>query len=116
MIALAMFRVGDPRVLPLIRAGIWDSEEFDLSVLASALLIEVAGMRALLDEVRHERPRLDTYTGRLVFREPSAPRRVGYALGLWGGVSALNELSSDPYVRAPALQGALLGALASRTH
>lgn len=115
-LALAMFRIGDPRVLPLIRAGIWDSEEFDLSVLASALLVEVAGMRALLDEVRHERPRLDTYTGRLVFREPSAPRRVGYALGLWGGVSALNELSSDPYVRAPALQGALLGALASRTH
>ena len=68
-------------------------------------------MRALLDEVRHESPRLDTYTGRLVFREPSAPQRVGYALGLWGGVSALNELSSDPYVRAPALQGALLGAL-----
>ena len=115
-LALAMVRIRDPRVLPLIRAGIWDSEEFDQSVLASALLIEVAGMRALLDEVRHERPKLDTNTDRLVFRGPSAPRRVGYALGLWGGVEALKELSRDPYVRAPALQGALLGALASRTH
>jgi HEAT repeat protein len=115
-LALAMYRARDPRVLTLIRAGIWDSIEFDQSVLASALLIEVAGMRALIDEARYE-PMLDADSTGARYRAPKYPRRVGYALGLWGGIQALEDLNSEVSdVREDVRQGAVLGALASRTH
>ncbi|MBJ21385.1 MAG: hypothetical protein CL933_18415 [Deltaproteobacteria bacterium] len=111
-LALALYRARDPRILTLIRAGIWDSVEFDQSVLASALLIDVAGMRALIDEARYE-PMLNTET----YRAPKFPRRVGYALGLWGGLQALEDLNSEVSdVREDVRHGAVLGALASRTH
>jgi hypothetical protein len=111
-----MYRARDPRVLTLIRAGIWDSIEFDQSVLASALLIEVAGMRALIDEARYE-PMLDADSTGARYRAPKYPRRVGYALGLWGGIQALEDLNSEVSdVREDVRQGAVLGALASRTH
>jgi HEAT repeat protein len=115
-LALALYRARDPRVLTLIRAGIWDSVEFDQSVLASALLIDVAGVRALLDEARYE-PMLDADTPNARYRAPKYPRRVGYALGLWGGLQALEDLNSEVSdVREDVRHGAVLGALASRTH
>jgi len=115
-LALAMFRARDSRVLPLIRAGVWDSEEFDQSVLASALFIEIAGLRALVDEARYE-PMLDAHSDHARYRAPKYPRRVGYALGLWGGAQALEELYSEVSdVREDVRHGAVLGALASRTH
>ena len=40
----------DPIVVPLIRAVIWNGG-FNESVLASGLLLEVSGPRALLDEI-----------------------------------------------------------------
>ena len=116
-LVLAMIRMRDPVVLPLLRVGIWESPAFDQSVLASALLIEVAGMGALLAEVLEERVQFDPTTGMYTKAPGRSARRVGYALGLWGGVHGLKDLSSDSrYVSDPALQGAVLGALASRTH
>ena len=115
-LALALYRARDPRVLTLIRAGIWDSVEFDQSVLASALLIDVAGVRALIDEARYE-PMLDADTANARYRAAKYPRRVGYALGMWGGVQALEDLNSEVSdVREDVRHGAVLGALASRTH
>ena len=115
-LALALYRARDPRVLGLIRAGIWDSPGFDQSVLASGLLIDMAGVRALIDEARYE-PMLEADTPNARYRAAKYPRRVGYALGLWGGLEALDELNSEVSdVREGVRHGALLGALASRTH
>jgi hypothetical protein len=45
-------------------------------------------------------------------------RRVGYGLGLWGGFTELETLSARLRHNsgAPAVQGALLGVLSTRTH
>ena len=103
-LALALFELRDPIVVPLIRASIWHGD-FNESVLASALLMEVSGASVLFDEI----DRAPVGSSR------EDVRRIGYALGLWGGVPALRELSSKRRSGDPALQGALLGALASRT-
>ena len=46
-------------------------------------------------------------------------RRLGYAIGEWGGMPAVEELRKQLGTTAgaelPALQGAVLGALAART-
>ena len=44
-------------------------------------------------------------------------RRVGFAIGEWGGVAALEDLARDLHYASghPALQGAFLGALSART-
>ena len=104
-LAIALCELRDPIVVPLLRAGVWGGG-FNESVLASALLMEVSGGNVLFDEID---------------RVPSGGtqedvRRIGYALGLWGGIPALRQLSSKRRSGDPALQGALLGALASRTH
>ncbi|MCH2106575.1 MAG: hypothetical protein MK291_08045, partial [Planctomycetes bacterium] len=76
----------------------------------------VAGVRALIDEARYE-PMLEADTAQARYRSAKHPRRVGYALGLWGGLQALEELNSEVSdVREDVRHGALLGALASRTH
>ncbi|NUP96488.1 MAG: hypothetical protein HUU28_10035, partial [Planctomycetaceae bacterium] len=43
-------------------------------------------------------------------------RRVGFALGEWGGVNEVEWLSARISPAEPALQGAVLGALGQRTH
>ena len=104
-LALVLIETRDPIVVPLIRAVIWNGG-FNESVLASGLLLEVSGPRALFDEI--ERAPLGG--------TEEDVRRIGYALGLWGGIPALRELTGQFRSGDPALQGALLGALASRTH
>ena len=70
----------------------------------------------IFDEARYE-PMLEADTPNARYRAAKYPRRVGYALGLWGGLEALDELNSEVSdVREGVRHGALLGALASRTH
>jgi hypothetical protein len=104
-LAIALYELRDPVVVPLLRAGVWGGG-FNESVLASGLLMEVSGARVLFDEIdrSHEGGTEEDV------------RRIGYALGLWGGIPALRELSSKRRSGDPAVQGALLGSLASRTH
>lgn len=105
-IAVALARLKDAAVVPLVRAGLWSSE-WDRSCLAGGILVEISGMHALRDEIQ---------------RPPAAAkstdlRRVGYVIGAWGGIGEVEKLARllQSQSAHPALQGALLGALSSRT-
>jgi HEAT repeat protein len=107
IMALALLKDGSPTVLPILRAALWTTP-LSRSVLAGALLSHVAGHRALLEEAQSP----PIHSGAV------DARRVGFAVGTWGGVEEVRRLerllrrgSGDP-----TLQGAFLGALASRTH
>lgn len=104
-IVLAMCARREPAVLPILRAAIWQGP-FERSVLAAALMQQVSGIDALRMEV--ERPPAGA--------RPADVRRVGYALGSWGGALEVDRLGRRRTAADPALQGALLGALAARTH
>lgn len=106
-LAAALLQLGDPAVLPIVRAAVWNSD-LDLGVLASAVLTELAGgLRALRDELRAPPPSASS----------NDLRRVGFAIGEWGGLGAVEDLARELRYASgdPALQGALMGALASRT-
>jgi hypothetical protein len=105
-LALALFEHGDSIVMPLVDEALWHGA-WDLSILAGALMIEYGGLRRLLDEAESPPPEAST----------ADLRRVGFAIGEWGGLDALAELErrrrsvgGDPVV-----MGAMLGALSTRT-
>jgi hypothetical protein len=104
-LARSLIRRHDLSVLPVLRAALW-REPFNRSVLAGALVIEVAGTEALRSEVARP-PRVAT---------PRALRRVGFALGEWGGTDEVERLARRANAADPALQGAYLGAMGARTH
>ena len=95
----------DAEALPLVRAALWN-EPWNRSALAAALCIDMAGVETL----RLELLKPPTGTG------PRDLRRVGFALGEWGGVREVEWLSARISPAEPALQGAVLGALGQRTH
>ena len=105
-LALALTVLGDPAVQPLLHAAVWHCE-FDTSLLAAGLLIETTGMQSLRQELDSPPPEA----------RASDLRRVGFALGEWGGLNELEGLARALRYNsgAPALQGALLGFLATRT-
>jgi hypothetical protein len=105
-LAVALTRLRDPSVVPLLRAALW-SAPWDVSCLAGGVLQRVAGAQDLLDEI--DRPPPEASSGDL--------RRVGYVIGEWGGLDAVTRLARRLPSGSgnPALQGALLGALAART-
>lgn len=106
-LAAALLQLGDPAVLPIVRAAVWNSD-LDLGVLASAVLAEIAGgLRALRNELKA--PPANASSNDL--------RRVGFAIGEWGGLGAVDLLARELRYASgdPALQGALMGALAART-
>jgi hypothetical protein len=96
----------EPEIMPILRAGLWTSTR-DVSLLAGGLVARVGGPNALVDELRV--PPRNATSGDL--------RRVGFAIGEWGGVAALGALARELRWSSgdPALQGALLGALSTRT-
>ncbi|HUR27300.1 MAG TPA: HEAT repeat domain-containing protein, partial [Planctomycetota bacterium] len=104
-IALALCARREPAVLPLLRAALWQGP-FVRSVLAGALIQHVAGTDALRVEL--DRPPKGA--------KPEDIRRVGFALGEWGGTGEVERLGRRRTAADPALQGAFLGALAARTH
>jgi hypothetical protein len=94
-----------PAVRPILRAALWKGE-FDESVLAGFLLAQASGLRALIEEILRPPPGVTS----------ADVRRVGFALGEWGGVDALGVLrAATGSAAGPEMQGALLGALGSRT-
>jgi len=109
ILARALIRGGHRKVEPVLRAAVWRGP-FDRSVLAAAVVRKSSGMNTLLHWVQ---------------KPPAAAssadvRRVGYAIGEWGGVEAISALQERmggiPGAAQPALQGAYLGAMAARTH
>ncbi len=105
-LSIALAGMASPRIVPVLRAGLWRGSH-DISLLAAAQLVEVYGMHFLLDEVAAA-PR---------DADDADLRRVGFAIGTWGGIDAVEQLSRARRNNTgdPALQGAVLGALGART-
>jgi hypothetical protein len=103
-VAVALARQGSPEGTALLRKALWRGP-FDRSQLAAAALVEHGGVNVLTSEL--ESAPLGTSTDAL--------RRVGYAIGMIGGVDELDRLRRRRGPGDPALMGAYLGTLASRT-
>ena len=105
-LALALCELNDSEVHPLLHVALWHSD-FEVSLFAGALLAQSSGLQALRDEAAN--PPASVRSTDL--------RRVGYALGLWGGLPEVESLAQLLRYNsgAPALQGALLGFLSTRT-
>ncbi len=93
-----------PLGMSILERALWTST-FDQSVLAAGLIFRARGIGALHLELDSPPPRV-TQTDL---------RTVGFALGEWGGVEALEELARRRTSSDPALGGALLGAMSART-
>lgn len=109
VLARALLRHGHDALVPVLKGAVW-SGPLHRSLLAAAVVKENLGMRVL----QH-----------WAVKPPATAsvediRRVGFAIGEWGGIAALEELRARMGAVAgadrPALQGALMGALAARTH
>ncbi len=105
-LALALTELGDASMQPLLHAALWKGTT-EVSLLAGALLVQSSGVHALRDEAAN--PPADARSADL--------RRVGFALGSWGGFPEVEALAQLLRYNsgAPALQGALLGFLSTRT-
>lgn len=106
-LGLGLVEARDDVALRFLRVALWD-DAWDRSVLAALLLSTVGGPGSLRDEV-HRIP-LDASSRDL--------RRLGFAIGEWGGLEAIEHLQrrENLLMRSPILQGALMGALGRRTH
>ena len=106
-LAIGIIRAQHNRSFVVLRKALWMGP-FDRSVLAGQVIIQVGGLHTLRDELN--RAPLDA-------RE-SDMRRLGFALGEWGGLREVEYLKNNIglLVGDPVLQGALLGALGRRTH
>ena len=103
-LALALVQNRDPSILSLLRSALWKSPR-SRSLLAAALIVDIDGIDSLRSEL--SKPPAASSQADL--------RRVGFALGQWGGLEEVERLARRSRASDPALQGALLGALASRT-
>jgi hypothetical protein len=105
-LARSLAELGDDSVEPLLRAAIW-SGEFDISMLAVGLLFDHGGPFAILRELQNPP----------VSASSSDLRRVGFGIGQWGGPAEYERLLRELRTTSanPAVQGAWLGAIASRT-
>lgn len=103
-LAVALARGGSPEGIELLRKALWRGP-FERSQLAAAALVDRGGLKSLTAEL--ESVPLGTTADAL--------RRVGYAVGVFGGLDELDRLRRRRSPADPALQGAFLGSLASRT-
>ena len=101
----ALIDSGTSQGLAIVRSAIWRGP-WNRSVLASGLLIRLRGLSGLREELSS--PPLGIGSRAL--------RRVGFALGQWGGFQELEDLARDRRPGDPAVGGAYLGALGARTH
>jgi hypothetical protein len=104
-LGLALTDLKEARILEVLRAALW-REPWNRSVLAGGLIMHVGGIEVLRMELR--KPPKNVTARDL--------RRVGFALGEWGGVDEIERLSRRRSAADPAVQGAFLGALGARTH
>ncbi|MEO0650027.1 MAG: HEAT repeat domain-containing protein [Planctomycetota bacterium] len=104
-LARALVIKRDPLGMRIVRAAIWNRTWHE-GVLAALLLADVEGLQALHSELQSPPP----------LSSASDLRRLGFALGLIGGLQEVERLSLRRNSADPALQGAYLGALAARTY
>lgn len=106
-LASMLAQLSDPVVTPLLQNALWQCR-FEVSMLAAARIVENAGLNTLRENALNPP----------ASARSEDVRRVGYALGLWGGFAELETLTARLRHNsgAPAVQGALLGVLATRTH
>jgi hypothetical protein len=102
-LALALLGRREAPALEILRSALWKGP-WNRAVLAGGVLRATLGRHALRDELDRA-PRGAT---------AADLRRVGFALGEWGGLPAVEDLARFRDERDPALQGALLGALSTR--
>ncbi len=102
-LAVALLEARDPAVLGLFRSVLWKGD-WNRSLLAGGALFDVLGAGAFVDELAS--PPLGA--------QPADLRRVGFALGEFGGLGAVEDLARKRADSDPALQGAVLGALSAR--
>lgn len=104
----ALLDIGSESAAPLLQSAVWRGPA-GRSVLAAALVEEEYGLLRLMHWI--SKPPAGATSSDL--------RRVGYAVGLLGRLTAVDQLQRQLGAIAgaerPALQGALLGALTSRT-
>jgi len=107
-LASGLARSGHRSVEPLLQRAVWELP-WNLSVLAAGVVRATYGQRTLISWAAN--PPVDA--------TEQDVRRLGYAIGEWGGLPAVEalrkRLNSTAGADLPALQGAILGALASRT-
>ncbi len=108
-LARALLSKGSEDVLPLLKIALWQGD-WNRSFLAGLLLSSKYGQLRLMQWL--ERPPEDAAEQDL--------RRVGFIVGSLGGIEAVETLKrhlrASVGVDRPELQGALLGALTSRTY
>jgi len=104
-LALALVQNRDPSIQGVLRFALWD-RSWNRSVLAGGLLAESSSLFGLIDEL--DTPPPDARS--------TDVRRVGFAIGEWGGLSAYETLRRRRGEGDEALQGAFLGLLSTRTH
>ncbi|MCZ6463135.1 MAG: HEAT repeat domain-containing protein, partial [Proteobacteria bacterium] len=92
-LALALIRSRDPAGLGVVRAAIWQTP-WNRSVLAAGLLVRARGIQGLHDELASAPTEA----------RPEDLRRIGYALGQWGGLAAVEALARRRGSGDPALQ------------
>jgi HEAT repeat protein len=103
-LVLGLIEANDPAAVPVLRAALW-SEPWGRSLLAAGVWVQMDGVDALMSEL--QRPPVSA--------TPRDLRRVGFAIGEWGGVESAEELARRGGAADPAVQGALLAALGGRT-
>jgi hypothetical protein len=105
-LAVALIEAGSIEVLPLVRSAIWD-EGWNVSILAAGILAERSSVATLVDELSQPPSQATS----------EDIRRLGFALGEWGGIQEVASLARSMRYNSghPAVQGALLGALSQRT-
>ncbi|QDV07637.1 HEAT repeat protein [Planctomycetes bacterium Poly30] len=107
-LAVALARAGHRAPEPLLQAAVW-TLPLNQSVLAAGCVRATYGEATLLDWVTDPPP---TAT-------ESDIMRLGYAIGEWGGLPAVQDLQrrlgTTSGAELPALRGAILGALGART-
>ncbi len=107
-LASGLAQSGHRSVEPLLQKAVWELP-WNVSVLAAGVVRATYGERTLISWAVN--PPVET--------TEQDVRRLGYAIGEWGGLPAVEalrrRLNSAAGADLPALQGAILGALASRT-
>jgi len=104
-LALVLLKYREPVSLELLTSALWE-DSWNRSVLAGGLLVRATSIYDLINDL--EAPPRSAGDQDL--------RRVGFAIGQWGGLQAVEVLARNHNERHPALQGAFLGALSIRTH
>jgi hypothetical protein len=102
-LATVLLRAHHPRLTPCLRSALWGAD-WNQSILAGGLFLDSGGTAALLDEL----------TSAPVSTGERELRRAGFALGEFGGLGAVEELTRARGEGDPVLQGALFGALSRK--